>query len=155
MTKLDEIMEVLTQEISGFTNSIAKLEELSEKLKNLKLETDTSRLESRINDFLRWQRSSVESYENRMEEVLKTIEKSRWAPKWENALLYIAISFNAMAFAYLGYYFINYELKVRDSIKMAREEGHGNARDYFREHPIILKDFEKWSKKRDSIPNRE
>ena len=31
MVKLDEIMEVLTQEISGFNTSIDKLEELSKK----------------------------------------------------------------------------------------------------------------------------
>ncbi len=155
MARLDEIMEVFTQEISGFNNSIGKLEELSEKFNNLKIETDTSKLESRINDLLRSQLSSVGSYENRMEEVLKKIEKSRWAPKWELALLYIYLIINTSAFGYFGYYFINYDLKMQDAVRAARQEGLGRARGYFEDHEVIYKDFERWAKKQDSVPNRE
>lgn len=71
MAKMDEIMEVLTQEIAGFNNSIGKLEELSKKFDNLKIQTDTSSLEFHLKDFLKSQKRTVESYENRMEEVLK------------------------------------------------------------------------------------
>lgn len=45
MAKLDEIMEVFIQEIAGFNKSIRKLEELSEKFNNIKVQTDTSSLE--------------------------------------------------------------------------------------------------------------
>tara|TARA_R110000744_G_scaffold143867_2_gene255848 strand:+ start:100 stop:567 length:468 start_codon:yes stop_codon:yes gene_type:complete len=155
MAKLDEIMEVLTQEISGFNKSIGKLEELSERFNHLKIETDTSKLESRINDLLKSQRSSVHSFEHRMEEVLKKIEKSRWTPKWEVALLYIYLIINTSAFGYFGYYFINYDLKMQDAVSTARQEGLGRARGYFEDHEVIYKDFERWAKKQDSVPNRE
>ncbi len=154
MAKLDEIMEVLTQEISGFNNSIGKLEELSEKFNNLKIQADTSDLEFQINEFLRTQRGTVDSYEKRMEEVLKKIEKSRWAPKWEVVLLYMAISVNTLAFGYLGYYFINYELKMQAAVFKSKKEGLGKARGYFDDHPIIYKDFERWAKRQDSVLNQ-
>src|SRR6056297_892021 len=155
MAKMDEIMEVLTQEIAGFNNSIGKLEELSERFNKQKIQTDTTRLESLLKDFFNAQKVTVTSYEKRTEEVLKKIEKSRWTPKWEVALLYIYLSINTIAFGYLGYYFINYELKIQDAVKEARVEGFGRAREYFNEHPIIYKDFERWAKKKDSVPNRE
>ena len=155
MAKMDEIMEVLTQEISGFNNSIGKLEELSEKFDNLKIQTDTSSLEFQLKEFLRTQTVIVHSYENRMEEVLKKIEKSRWTPKWEVALLYIYLSINTMAFGYFGYYFINYDLKMQDAVSQARHEGFGRARGYFKDHPVIYENFEKWDKKQDSVPNQE
>ena len=155
MAKMDEIMEVLTQEISGFNNSISKLEELSEKFDNLKIQTDTSSLEFQLKEFLGTQRVVVHSYENRMEEVLKKIEKSRWTPKWEVALLYIYLSINTMAFGYFGYYFINYDLKMQDAVSQAKHEGLGRARTYFKDHEVIYRDFKRWAKKQDSISNQK
>jgi len=151
MAKMDEIMEVLTQEISGFNNSISKLEELSEKFNNLKIQTDTSSLEIQLKEFQRKQINTVHSYENRMEEVLKKIEKSRWTPRWEVALLYIFISINTIAFGY----FINYDLKLQDAVSQARKEGLGRARAYFKDHEVIYRDFKRWAKKQDSISNQK
>ena len=73
MAKLDEIMEVLTQEISGFNNSIGKLEELSTKFDDLKITADTSHLEFQLKDFLRLQKINLEFYNKRMDEVLKNM----------------------------------------------------------------------------------
>jgi hypothetical protein len=69
-------------------------------------------------------------------------------------LLYIAISFNTIAFGYLGYYFINYELKMKVAVSEGRQEGFGKARGYFDDHPIIYKDFKRWAKRQDSVPNQ-
>ena len=155
MAKLDEIMEVLTQEISGFNKSISKLEELSEKFNNLKIQTDTSSLEFLLKGFFRTQKESIATYEKRMDEVLKKIEKSRWTPKWEVALLYIFLSINTIAFGYFGYYFINYDLKMQDAVSKAKQESLGRARGYFEDHEVIYKDFKRWAKRQDSVPNRE
>ncbi len=148
-------MEVLTQEISGFNKSIGKLEELSEKFKNLKVKTDTSKLEFRLDDFMKAQKLTKDSYEDRMELVLKKIEKSRWTPKWEVAVIYIVMCLNTIAFSYLGYYFVNYEQKKEAEIFKVKKESLGKAKGYFDDHPIINKDFERWAKRKDSVPNQE
>ncbi len=155
MAKIDEIMEVLTQEISGFNKSIGKLEELSEKFNNLKIQTDTSNLELQIKDYLSLQRNAISTYEKRMDEVMKKIEKSRWTPKWEVVMLYIVMCINTIAFGYLGYYFVKYEQKKEAAVLKSKKEGLGKARGYFDDHPIIYKDFEKWAKRQDSVPNRK
>jgi len=155
MAKMDEIMEVLTEEIAGFNKSIGKLEELSEKFNTLKIQTDTTILESRLDDFIISQKRTVESYENRMEEVLKNIEKSRWTQKWEVALLYIFLSINTIVYGYLGYYFINYDFTMQDAVTQAKHDGLGSARGYFKDHEVIYRDFKRWAKKQDSISNQK
>jgi len=155
MAKLDEIMEVLTQEISGFNNSIDKLEELSAKFDDLKITADTSHLEFQLKEFLRLQKSNLEFYDKRMDKVLKNIEKSRWTPKWEMSLFYLFMIINTIAFGYMGYYFINYEQEKKAVVLKVKKENLGRARGYFEDHPIIYKDFEKWAQKQDSVPNRE
>ena len=155
MAKLDEIMEVLTQEISGFNNSIGKLEELSTKFDDLKITADTSHLEFQLKDFLRLQKINLEFYNKRMDEVLKNIEKSRWTPKWEMLILYLFIIMNTSALGYMGYYFINYERKKKAEVLKVKKESLGRARGYFEDHPIIYKDFEKWVQKQDSVLNPE
>ena len=155
MAKLDEIMEVLTQEISGFNKSIGKLEELSEKFDDVEIKIDTSHLEFRIEEFLRLQEQKKDSYEKRIEEVLKNIEKSRWTPKWEVTMIYVVMCLNTIAFGYLGYYYIKYEQKMDAAILKVKQESLGRARGYFDDHPIIYKDFKRWAKKQDSVPNRE
>lgn len=148
-------MEVLTQEISGFNTSIDKLEELSKKFDDTEIKIDTSHVEFQIKEFLRLQNRTKDSYEERMEEVLEKIEKSRWTPKWEVALLCIYLIINTSAFGYFGYYFINYDLKMKDAVSTARQEGLGRARGYFEDHEIIYKDFERWAKKQDSVSNQK
>ena len=110
-------------------------------------------MEFLLKGFLKTQKESIDSYEKRLDEVLKKIKKSRWTPKWEVALLYIVISINTIAFGYLGYYFINYDLKMKDAVRKARQEGFGKARGYFKDHKVIYKDFKRWEKKKDSVSN--
>ena len=155
MAKLDEIMEVLTQEISGFNNSIGKLEELSKKFDDVEIKIDTTHLEFQIKEFLRLQNRTKDSYEDRMKEVLKKIEKSRWYPKWEVAMIYVVTCLNTIAFSYLGYYYIKYEQKMEATVLKVKQESLGRARGYFEDHEVIYKNFEMWVKKQDSISNQK
>ena len=44
--KLDEIMELLTDELDGFNRSIVRLEQLTQNTDNIKVIPDTSEIES-------------------------------------------------------------------------------------------------------------
>jgi hypothetical protein len=155
MAKLDEIMEVLTQEINGFNSSIKKLEGLTEKLHNTKVQADSSNIEFHLKDFLRSQHRTLDSYEKQMKDVLKTVKKSRWTPKWETLMLYVVICLNTIAFSYLGYYFIQFEKKREAAFITGKEEGVNEVGEYFKDHPVIYKDFRKWARKQDSVPNQK
>lgn len=116
---------------------------LYDKFNNLKIQTDTSSLELQFKDFLGSQKATVHSYENRMDDILKKIEKSSWTPKWEVSMIYVVMCLNTISFSYFGYYFINYEQKKTAAVLKSKKEGFGKARGYFDDHPIIYKDYER------------
>lgn len=53
MKKMDDIMELLTDEINGFQKSIEKLENLSKNLDEVKVKADTSNVEYHLKEHLR------------------------------------------------------------------------------------------------------
>ncbi|SDM72091.1 DUF6730 family protein [Kriegella aquimaris] len=155
MAKLDEIMEVLTQEISGFNASMDKLTELSKKLNNVKVQADSSMIEAYLKDFLRLQQRKEDSSEKRTQEILTTVKKARLMPKLEGIVLYIFLCMNTIAFSYLGYYFIQFEDKKEAAFIMGKEAGMDTLRSYFNDHPIVYKDFVRWARKKDSVSNQK
>jgi hypothetical protein len=86
--------------------------------------------------------------------IIKNIEKSRWTPKWEVYVIYIIMFSNIIAFGYLGYHFIKFEKHKEAAYHKGKEEGLIMARQYFEDHPIIFKDYQKWLKKQDSTINQ-
>lgn len=146
-------MEVFTQEIHGFKKSVEKLEAMAKRLEGSNKRTDNSGLDFLIQNFIRNQKETLLTLENRIGETHSRIDKSRWTPKWEMIMLYAVLCINTTAFGYLGYYFIQYENNKKITVSKGREEGIGKAKAYFEDHPIIAKDFQKWSAKQDSVPN--
>ncbi len=50
--KLDEVMELLTDELDGFNNSIVRLEHLTQNVENIKIKPDTSEFERLLGEHL-------------------------------------------------------------------------------------------------------
>ena len=106
MKKMDEIMELLTEEIEGFNRSIGKLEELSKQLDNLKIKADSSNIEFYIKDFLRQQERTVETYGKSVKETNRIVKSATLIPKCIMALFLIALTLAIVTLAYFGYNFI-------------------------------------------------
>ena len=153
MKKMDEIMELLTEEIEGFNRSIGKLEELSKKWDNLKIKADTSNIEFYIKDFLRQQGRAVETYRKGVKETHQTIQSAVLIPKWVMALFLITITLTMITLAYFGYHFVRFEENRKAAFEKGREEVIFELRGYFDNHPIIYRDFQKWAEKKDSVSN--
>ena len=114
-----------------------------------------SNIEFHLKDYLRSQQRISDAYEGQIKGVLTTIKKSRWTPKCEGVMLYVVISLNTLVFSYLGYHFIQFENKKEAAFLKGREKGINELGEYFKDHPVIYKDFQKWVKKRDSAPNQK
>ena len=155
MKKMEEMMELLTEEIEGFKKSVDKLETLSEKLKELKIKKDTSGIEQHINDFLKEQRRTTKTYRDKTIEIHEGIKSARIIPNWLAMLFCIALSIQVLSLSYFAHQFIRFEDKKMEAYNEGRKEGHNNSKAYFEDHPIIHEDFKKWSRKKDSIPNRK
>jgi len=71
------------------------------------------------------------------------------------ALFLITLTLTIFTLAYFGYNFIRFEENRKISFEKGRVEAISKLRDYFDDHPIIYKDFQKWVKEKDSVSNQK
>lgn len=148
-------MELLTEEIDGFNRSIKKLEELSKKLDNLKVKADSSNIEFYVKDFLKQQERARTNIDRRVGEMNEKIGSATIFPKWLTALFLVTLTVTILTFGYFGYHFIQFEENNKKAFFQGREEGISELRGYFDDHPIIYKDFIRWSQKKESLLKQE
>ena len=155
MKKMEAMMELLTEEIEGFNKSIKKLEGLSENFKDIKVKADTSNIEYYMNDFLRKQEQTMSSYKENTAVMSQALKSARITPDWMATLFCIVVSVQILSLSYFAHHFIRFEIQKEKAFLHGRKEGMFELREYFNDHPIIYKDFQKWARKQDSVPNRE
>lgn len=155
MKKMDEIMELLTEEIDGFNRSIEKLEDLYKKKDNIMIKVDSSKIEYYVNDFIKQQQEVEARYERRVGEINKKIRSATLFPKWLIALFLLLLSAMVLTLGYFGHHFIQFEENKKKAFIQGRREAISELRGYFQDHPIIYKDFQGWSRKQDSLPSKK
>ena len=154
MKKMDEMMELLTEEIEGFNRSIGKLEAFTKKWDNLKIKADSSNIEYHIKDFLRQQERIMENQRKRTMETNRMIKSATLVPKWLLALCCVATCAITISLSYFGYYYLRFEDKKKEAFHEGRAGAMNELRGYFEDHPVIYRDFQKWVKKKDSVSNK-
>jgi len=135
MKKLDEIMELMTDEMADFKTAILNLELLSKQLLNLSIPITTEALEKNLNIFLEKQKE-----ENRIkDQVLNEIEKKlKYARIIPNYLLILFCSLGIISLSLLGYF--GYSLHARQNEKfeiyrMVMESDNESHQRYFSKNP--------------------
>ncbi|WP_036385299.1 DUF6730 family protein [Muricauda sp. MAR_2010_75] len=155
MKKMDEIMELLTEEIDGFNRSIEKLEDLYKKQDNTTIKVDSSKIEYYVKDFIGQQQEAMATYERKVGEITQKIKSAMLFPKWLTALFFVVLSITVLTLGYFGYHFIQFEENRKKAFIQGRREAISELRSYFDDHPIIYKDFQRWSRKQDSLPSKK
>ena len=111
MKKLDDIMELLTDEINGFQNSIKKLEGLSKGLNEVKV--DTSKLEYHLKEHLRHQ-ERIQSNNNRtFNDINKKLKRAKLIPKWLLVLFLSLLIILNMVMGYLSFQVVQLNKKEK------------------------------------------
>ena len=154
MKKMDEMMELLTDEIEDFNRSIGKLEAFTKKWDNLKIKADSSNIEYHIKDFLRHQKRAMETQRKGAMETNRIIKSATLVPKWLLALCCVVICATTITLSYFGYYYLRFEENKQEAFHEGRAGAMNELRGYFEAHPVIYKDFQKWVKKKDSVSNK-
>jgi len=144
MKKLDEIMELMTDEMEDFKVAILKLELLSKQLSTLSIPISTEVLEKNLDSFLEKQEE-----ENRLkDDVLKEIEKKlKYARIIPNYLLILVCLLGVILLSLLGYF--GYSLKERQNEKfelyqILMETNKERYQEYFSKNPKVQDDFKQW-----------
>jgi len=144
MKKLDEIMELMTDEMEDFKVAILKLELLSNRLSTLSIPISTEALDNNLNIFLEKQEE-----ENRLkEEVLKEIErKLKHARIIPNYLLILLGALGMLSLSLLGYFGYSVHSRQNEKFELYQilmETNNDKYQEYFSKNPKIQEDFKKW-----------
>jgi len=113
MKKLDEIMELMTDEMEDFKVAILKLELLSKQLYTLSIPISTKALEKNLNIFLEKQKEENSLKDEVIKELDKKLKQARIIP---NYLLILFGILGIMALGLLGYF--GYTAKTAEEEKL-------------------------------------
>ena len=111
MKKLDDIMELLTDEINGFQNSIKKLERLSKGLSEVKV--DTSKLEYLLKEHLRHEERVQSQNTRTLNDINRKLKLAKLIPKWLLVLFLSALIIVSMAIGYLSFQVVQLNKKEK------------------------------------------
>ncbi len=98
--KLDEVMELLSDELDGFNKSILKLEKLTQNVDNINIKADTSNIEYCIQDHLRTEKEKSQKLHEAFQRMEKQLSKSQVVPKIQ---LWLHYSMYMICLIIIGY----------------------------------------------------
>lgn len=111
MKKLDNIMELLTDEINGFQNSIKKLEGLSKGFNEIKV--DTSKFEYHLKEHLGHQKRIQSHNDSKLNDINQKLERAKLIPKWLLVLFLSVLIIQSMVIGYLGFHVVQLNKKEK------------------------------------------
>ncbi|MEM9078799.1 MAG: DUF6730 family protein [Bacteroidota bacterium] len=120
MKKLDDIMELLTDEINGFQNSIKKLEVLSKGLNEVKV--DTSKFEYHLKEHLRHQVRIQSQNTRTLNDINKRLKRAGLIPKWLLILFLSLLIILSMVIGYLSFQVVQLNKKEEAVIMKEKVE---------------------------------
>ena len=153
--KLDEVMELLTDELDGFNKSLDKLERLTQNVDDIKIKSDTSEIEKLLREH--WNSEKIKNAElhESVRGVTKYISKARLVPKLQ---LWFNYSIWFISLVIIGYLALKVT-RINDIQERAFADGEqhmiSNLRGYFDQNPEHYQSYQKWIKEKDSIPNQK
>ena len=153
--KLDEIMELLTDELDGFNKGIDRLERLTQNTDNIKVIPDTSEIERLLREHLESEKGNTERLQESVQDIRSQISKARLVPKIQQWIHY---SIWLVSLVIIGYLALQVS-RIGEVRKKAFSEGEQevifNLKGYFDQNPGHYESYQKWLKEKDSVPNRK
>ncbi len=150
MKKIEEFMELLTDELAGFDGSVKKLETLCKQLDTIKVKADSSNVEYHIREFLRKQEHTTERMEKRIDAQQTKIEACRGLPEWLLTLYAIGMLLPLFSIGYFGYQGYGLQGQKRKAFEQGQQHIIDHFGSYFEDHPEAYEPYKIW-KERDSV----
>jgi len=117
MKKLDEIMELMTDEMADFKADILKFEVLSNQLSTLSIPISTEVLEKNLNIFLEKQKEENGIKDEIIKEIEKKLKHARIIP---NYLLILVCSLSIISLSLLGYFVTQFKKQRKKSLNFIK-----------------------------------
>tara|TARA_R110002051_G_scaffold290421_1_gene353840 strand:+ start:374 stop:847 length:474 start_codon:yes stop_codon:yes gene_type:complete len=153
--KLDEVMELLTDELDGFNKAIVRLERFTQNTDNIKVVPDTSEIERLLREHLNSEKDGTERLHESVQDISSQISKARIIPKTKLWIHYMIWLFSLIIIGYLGFK----ASRMNDVREKAFSEGEQNVilslRGYFEQNPELYESYQKWLREKDSVLDQE
>jgi hypothetical protein len=153
--KLDEVMELLSDELDGFNTSINRLEQLAQNVENIKIRPDTTEIERMLLEHLELEKQNNLKLEESVQHIEERIVKARLIPKVQ---LWLHYSIWFVSLVIIGYLAFRVS-RTPDIRERAFAEGEqqviSNLKGYFEENPNQYQAYQKWIREKDSVPNQK
>jgi hypothetical protein len=153
--KLDEVMEMLTDELDGFNKSIVRLERLTQNTDNIKVMPDTSEIERLLQEHLNSEKTKTERLKESVQDISNQISKARLVPKIQLWFQYSIWLISLVIIGYLSLQFSRIGEVQERAFTKGEQEVISNLRGYFDQNPGYYESYRKWLKEKDSVPNKK
>ena len=143
MKKLDEIMELMTDEMADFKTAILKLQLLSKQLGDLSIPISTEALENKLNIFLQNQEAKNEVQQDVLKSIDKKLKHARLLP---NYIFYLFGILGTLALGLLGYFGYAAKAAKQEMFEVYRmmQSKESRYQEYFSENPETKDDYCEW-----------
>lgn len=142
--KLDEVMELLTDELDEFNKSIHRLEQLTENVDNIKVEATTYEIQKIIREHLEKERSEKESIKYNIGSINQAVSRAMIIPKALVWLIMILLGTSLVMLSYLGFKVAQLDTIRKKSFDAGEQEVITSLRGYFNENPGLYESYRAW-----------
>ena len=153
--KLDEVMELLSDELDGFNKSIVRLERLIENTDSIKVIPDTSEIERLLREHLNAEKASNSKLHESVQDIRSQMLKARLVPKIQLWLHYSIWFVSLLIVGYLALQVSRIGGIQEKAFSKGEQEVISNLKGYFDQYPEHYELYDKWIKKKDSVPNQK
>lgn len=154
--KLDEVMELLTDELDGFNKSLVRLKRLTQNMDNLKIKADTAEIERMLREHLNSEKTKNLKLQKSVQDIKNQISKARLVPKIQLWVHYSVWFVSLLIIGYLALLQVSRIGEVQEkAFAQGKQEVISNLKGYFDQNPKHYKSYKKWIKEKDSVPNQK
>ncbi|WP_339628841.1 DUF6730 family protein [uncultured Maribacter sp.] len=153
--KLDEIMELLTDELDGFNKALYKLQRLTKNVEDIRILPDTSEIEQLLENHLLQEKEKTAKLQGSVRSLKERLAKASVISRFRLWLHYFIWTTSLVIIGYLAFKVSKIEEIREESFSEGRQEVITSLRGYFDQYPEYYEEYEKWLKIKDSVPNRK
>ncbi|MEY8020442.1 DUF6730 family protein [Muriicola sp. SD30] len=142
--KLDEVMELLTDELDGFKKSIDRLKKLTETVDNIKVEASTDDIQKLLHKHLEKEKWNMESIDQNTDTIRKAVINAKVIPRTLFWLTIAVWTISLVSICYLGVKVSRLDSIREKSFESGRQEVITTLRGFFDENPGLFESYESW-----------
>ncbi|WP_300434320.1 DUF6730 family protein [Christiangramia sp.] len=143
MKKLDEIMELMTDEMTDFKLAILKLQELSREIEKMSIPISTEALDKNLNAFLEKQEKNDQLKDDILKNIDQKLKNARLMP---NYMLLLFGIFGILMLGLLGYFKSSATKAAEEKFEMYQMMNSESElfENYLLENPEIKNGYYQW-----------